>query len=257
MSEYNSNKIQEQSSGPVLTYLGQAGFLVQGKDISIVIDPYLSDCVEREIGFKRMQPPVVSPEDLTPDVMLNTHSHMDHLDIDVLQVFAAREKMLFIGATDCEEVYKNSAITEKRYKILREGERTQIGEAVFQAVYADHGELAPEAVGFLIKINGVTIYNVGDSGLATELILKSLGNEKINVMIAPINGAYGNLDEIEACSLACAVQPDVLIASHFWMFVEHGGDPAAFLVEAKRLGLNGIVMAPGESYPIRGENKHD
>ena len=69
-------------------------------------------------------------------------------------------------------------------------------------------------------------------------------------MIAPINGAFGNLNATEACSLASAVKPSILMASHFWMFVEHGGDPAAFLAEATRLGLNGMVMAPGDCIEI-------
>jgi len=72
-------------------------------------------------------------------------------------------------------------------------------------------------------------------------------------MIAPINGAFGNLDADEACRLAEAVRPELLIASHFWMFVEHGGNPARFLAEAESLPppTQAVVPAPGETLVIR------
>lgn len=235
----------------LLTYLGQAGFLIQDKDISIVIDPYLSDCVEREVGFKRRQSPVMLPEELMADVMLNTHSHLDHLDIDALKVFALRDSMSFIGSPDCEEFYQAVGIDKKRYKILCAGNSVELKKNIsVRAVYADHGELAPEAVGFLIMVNNFTIYNVGDSGLASERILESLGETTVDLMIAPINGAFGNLNGSEACMLASAVHPKILIGCHFGMFSEHGGDPEAFFTQAKKLRIKSYIMCPGEYWHI-------
>ncbi len=247
-----------QADGVVLQYLGQAGFLIKSKcGKTIVIDPYLTDCVEQAFGFKRMQPPVVKPEDIKPDIVLSTHSHMDHLDIDAFPAFISNPDTFFVGSPDCEEVYKSLGIPDERYKILKESESIQIEDINIRAIYADHGELAPDAVGLLLEVDGVIIYNVGDSGPATERILQSLGDVQVDVMIVPINGAFGNLDATGACELASAIQPEVVIASHFWMFIEHGGDPAAFLAEAKRLGLNGMVMAPGERYLIQKKEQYD
>lgn len=240
-------KMQEGQNSTELKYLGQAGFLIKGKDgTAIVIDPYLSDCVERCISFKRMQPAFVSAEELAPDIVLSTHSHLDHLDTDAFPAFISRPSTFFIGAADCEEAYKSLGIPKARYKILRECESVRHGSVEVRAIFADHGDLAPDAIGFLIKTGDVTFYNVGDSGLATDRILKSLGDVKVDMMMVPINGAFGNLDAVGACELGSAVQPGILIGTHFWMFVEQGGDPAKFLAESKRLGLNGVIMAPGE-----------
>ncbi|MEI6297433.1 MAG: MBL fold metallo-hydrolase [bacterium] len=238
-------------TGIMLKYLGQAGFLLKGKEeLKVVIDPYLSNCVERCVGFKRMQPPVATPESLRADIVLSTHSHLDHLDIDLYPALISRPKTFFIGAPDCEEVYKSLGVPRDRYRILSAGESIVTGGVTIRAVYADHGELAPDAVGFLIEMDGIKIYNVGDSGLATDKILKSLGGVKVDIMIAPINGAFGNLNASEACALGTAVRPKMIIGCHFWMFVEQGGDPATFLSESKCLGLNGIIMAPGETLPM-------
>ncbi len=243
--------IQDSEHGVDLISLGQAGFILKGDGLSLMIDPYLTDCVEREVGFKRLQPPYSAPEELFADVMLNTHSHLDHLDIDALNVFAARSDMSFIGAPDCEAAYRSAGIDSERYCILSTGNSTSIGgRAEVRAVYADHGNLAPEAIGFFVVFDGVNIYNVGDSGLDIERITASLGYVTVDVMIAPINGAYGNLNAIEACVLAARIRPRILIGCHFGVFVEHGGDPGTFLAESRRLGLDGRIMVPGDSLHI-------
>ncbi len=221
----------------------------------MAIDPYLTDCVERIAGFKRMIPSVVTPEFLDADIFLATHSHPDHLDKDALPFFAKRPAAFFIGSADCEASYKSAGIYGNRFKILRVGDEIKIGDFHVRATYADHGNLAPDAIGYLISAGGITIYNVGDSAYVPEKILKSLGNAKVDVMIAPINGAYGNLDASEACILAASIKPKILIASHFWMFVEHGGDPAKFLEESKKLsGTKAVVMAPEEVMIIEPED---
>jgi L-ascorbate 6-phosphate lactonase len=236
-------------------YLAQAGFALKtsaGK--TVVIDPYLSDSVNRLFGFKRMIPAVISSEELAPDVMLITHSHADHLDVDAVPVIARNGKSFFVGAPDCAKGFAQCGVTEGRMALLGEDEEITVEGINIRATYADHADLAPEAVGFVIDVDGLTIYNVGDSGPAYDKIAASVC-KPIDVMIAPINGAFGNLDASQAVELAKVMKPKVVIASHFWMFIEHGGDPAKFLEEAKALGseTQAVVMAPGESMVIRSE----
>jgi L-ascorbate metabolism protein UlaG (beta-lactamase superfamily) len=83
-------------------------------------------------------------------------------------------------------------------------------------------------------------------------------------MLAPINGQYGNLNAAEACALAAIVNPTILIASHFWMFLEHickggEGDPTTFLSESLSLPSNikAMVMAPGELLMYANKEKND
>ena len=80
-------------------------------------------------------------------------------------------------------------------------------------------------------------------------------NSPVDIMIAPINGQYGNLNAREVCALAGKIKPKVVIASHFWMFLQHvgekgAGDPSTFLKEAESLpvDIKALVMAPGESF---------
>ena len=68
-------------------------------------------------------------------------------------------------------------------------------------------------------------------------------------MIVPINPAFGNPGAEGACKLAAIVKPEIVIASHFGMFIEHGGEPGKFLALAKDIlpdSIIPLVMAPGE-----------
>ena len=47
----------------------------------------------------------------------------------------------------------------------------------------------------------------------------------LDVLIAPINGAYGNLNEQEHVQLTKTLQPKLTLPCHFGMFASHGGNP--------------------------------
>ena len=236
-----------------LWYLAQAGFCLKtSRGTTAYLDPYLSDCCNRMFGFKRMIPAVIAAEELEADLVVSTHAHADHLDPDALATIAAHPATRFVGAADCESVYLEHGIARDRFTILRPGEVVTLGDVSIRATYADHGELAPDAMGVVLEAEGLRVYDVGDSAFRPDAILPTLGGA-VDVMIAPINGAFGNLDAAEACKLGSLVRPRVLIASHFWMFVEHGGDPARLIAEAQGLpeGVGAMVMAPGEKLVVR------
>ena len=223
-----------------LFHLGQAGFLLTsatGK--TVCVDPYLSDCCERLFGFKRLVPAPLATHELRTDFLVATHAHADHLDPDLLEVMKMRPETRFVGAPDCRKAFGDNAT------ILAAGESATIDGVGFRAVYADHGDLAPDAVGFLITLDGVTIYHTGDTAYRPEKTLASLGAVKVDIMIAPINPAFGNLGHKNAVKLAAQVKPRTLVGCHFGMFAEHGGDPAAFLACARSV-VDAVVMAPGE-----------
>jgi len=241
-----------------LFYLAQAGFCIKTVDNIIIIDAYLSDACERLFNFKRMIPSVIKPEELDADLYLSTHEHADHLDPDSLPVIAKNKKTIFLGSPDCEELYKQNGILKDRYIILKEGEQWETDGIKIRAVYADHGDLSPLGVGLLIDIEGIKIYHTGDTRFKPNEIVASL-NTEVDIMMAPINGRFENMNAEEACRLSLLLKPKILIPIHFWMFVEHAslegkGDPATFLEESATFPkeIKAMVMAPGElfKYPL-------
>jgi L-ascorbate 6-phosphate lactonase len=262
-----AQKIKERQVPPgriALAYLGQAGFCLKTSANRILfIDAYFSDVCERLFHFKRMIPSLLQPDELYAHYFLSTHSHADHLDYDILPVVARQPETHFIGSPDCEEHYAANNIANERYTILRHGEQCTKSDLTIKAIFADHGELAPEAVGLLMEISGVKIYHTGDTCFSPEKIKASL-DTSIDILIAPINGQYGNMNALEACKLAAFLAPQVVIACHFWMFLQHvgdngQGDPSAFVRESAALppSIKAMVMAPGEVFLYPDRTDHE
>ena len=117
-----------------------------------------------------------------------------------------------------------------------------------QFVNCDHGTGAPDAVGVVIHADGKRIYEAGD----TCLRLDRVGEIKLplDVLIAPINGAYGNMNADDCVKLAEALRPGLTIPCHYGMFASHGGDPGRFIELMKETGLKTLLMTPGEKYTL-------
>ena len=65
--------------------VGQAGFIMKSAaGQTLAWDLYLSECGERfegHVGFKRLLPKLLYPEELCFDVVVTSHFHFDHFVI--------------------------------------------------------------------------------------------------------------------------------------------------------------------------------
>ena len=82
-----------------ITWLGQAGLLFESNGIKLIVDPYLSDSVEKinPQNFRRV--PVKEElfgEDI--DIIVITHNHLDHLDHKTLERFLNTDRVLTVLA---------------------------------------------------------------------------------------------------------------------------------------------------------------
>jgi len=236
-----------------ILWLGQAGFVYKTPGGKIIyVDAYLSDCVHRMLGdvlygFKRIMPAPIAPEEVDADVVVCTHSHPDHFDYDAIPVLARDPSIHFVAAPDCRVEFEKLGVPEDRYTIIHKGETLTFGDVSLTGVFADHGDLAPEALGVIVQSGDIKVWQVGDSAYRPDQWQHVLA-AGIDVIIPPINGAYGNLNPIEAAKLAHDAQARVAIPCHFWMFAEHGGDPAQFIDACKELGpdVEPHLMSVGE-----------
>ncbi len=75
-----------------ITWLGQAGLLIQTRGIKVMIDPYLSDSVEK-INPKNYRRVAVDSRflEIMPDVLICTHNHLDHTDPKTLKHYLDRD----------------------------------------------------------------------------------------------------------------------------------------------------------------------
>lgn len=240
---------QYQSGKTAIFYLGQAGFILKTKSGAIVaIDLYLSNCCERLYGYKRLMPYLLEANELEFDMLLITHAHEDHFDVDSIPNIMNNEKTILLAPEDvCERAYRLQIPKEKMICISA-GESVSLEHCVVHAVFSDHGPEMPNAVGYILEVDGKRIFVTGDTALRLDKISDFLKYGPIDMMICPINGHFGNMSELDAVELCEKIQPRVVIPCHYWNFAEHGGDPGVFTMQLKkRLPYqNYIVMAMGE-----------
>ena len=63
-------------------WLGQSGYAIAAGGTRLLLDPYLSDAVERVAGRPRLVPAPLRPQQVRADAVICTHDHLDHLDVD-------------------------------------------------------------------------------------------------------------------------------------------------------------------------------
>ena len=236
---------------PCLFATGQAGFIVKSSSGQLLaIDFYLSNCVERlegHKGFKRLLPQILDPYTLIFDYVICTHSHLDHFDIDAVPEMVSNGSKLFCSVA-CEKLihqlqmeYYSSSIT-----YVAPGDHYIAGDFDITFVHCDHGASVTDAVGVVVKVDGKTIYEVGDSCLRLDRIGEI--PQPLDVLISPINGMYGNMNSDDTARLAENLKPTITIPCHYGMFASHGGDIKRFYEVMTEKKLPMLMMHQGEEY---------
>ena len=203
------------------------------------IDLYLSECVEPlegHDGYHRLMPRIVEPKDLQLDMLIATHFHRDHFDVDAMVDLMANGKTMLLCAYDCQKDVKNLGLDETRVIYVKPGDHHECGDYKLDFINCDHGIGAPLAVGVIITVDGKCVLEVGDTRLRLDYKEEYLKVGLIDVLIAPINGAYGNLNELECAELAQALGAKVTIPCHFGMFASHGGNAGVFMAQMRKCG---------------------
>jgi L-ascorbate 6-phosphate lactonase len=203
--------------------------------------------VERLVGFKRMMACPIAAEEVKAYLIVFTHEHLDHLDTDALPILARHSGANFAGPIECMKEFEKLGIAQSRCHLLEEGKSILIGDTRVHAVYADHGELAPDALGVVFDFGGIKVYHTGDTAYRPEEMKPAI-EMKPDILLPCINGAFGNMNAEEAAQFTKLIAPRVVMPTHFWMFVEQNGNPAEFLRLCSEYApeTKAILVKPGE-----------
>ncbi|MEQ8239049.1 MAG: MBL fold metallo-hydrolase, partial [Cyclobacteriaceae bacterium] len=122
----------------VVTFINHSTFLIQTDSLNILTDPVWSKRVSpfSFLGPKRMRPAGIRLADLPNiDLVLLSHNHYDHLDIQTLKKLNDQFKPLIITSLGVGKYLKKQGITT--YKELDWWEKASVGVEV-TAVPAQH-----------------------------------------------------------------------------------------------------------------------
>ena len=175
-----------------VTWLGQAGLMFETNDKIIIVDPYLSDSVEKiEPQNKRRVPVDESFFDIKPDIVVLTHNHLDHTDPDTLKHYLGENSEILVLASGnaWQNVRKVFGGNNNYVMFNRHSEWTE-GNIKFTAVKAEHSD--EHAIGFIMEAEGKKYYVTGDT-LYNKSIFSDLP-EEIDYVFLPVNGRGNNMN---------------------------------------------------------------
>ena len=175
-----------------IIWLGQAGLLFEAENKIIMVDPYLSDSVEKiEPQNKRRVPVDKSFFDIKPDIIVLTHNHLDHTDPDTLKHFITQSSnMLVLASGNAWNTVRARFGGNNNYVMFNRHSEWTEGNVKFTAVKAEHSD--ENAIGFVMEAEGKKYYVTGDT-LYNKNIFSDLP-EGIDYVFLPINGRGNNMN---------------------------------------------------------------
>lgn len=250
-------QLAKPASDAALYWLGQAGFAIRAGERTLLIDPYLSDSLERKYRGSatphgRMMPAPITVDDLPPvDLVLVTHQHTDHMDPDTLAPLAARQPAtrFVVPAAAAEEARRRIGVDNSRLEAARPGvPLTPFPGLNVMPIRAAHEVLDPRFLGYGLSIEGLTIVHSGDT-IPFEGQVAELQALHADVALFPVNGhsaelaqkgIAGNFTLEEAVATAIAASIPLLVAHHYGMFAFNTAAPDA--IDAVSAGEKRIHM---------------
>ena len=204
-----------------VTYLGQAGLMFERDGFIIMIDPYLSNSVQKinPNNFRRV---AVDEKffEVKPDIMIFTHNHLDHYDPETVKHFITADSGITVLAPKSvwDEVRKNGG--NNNY-ILFNRHTSWTEEGIqFTAVKAEHSDITP--IGVVINDGNKKYYVTGDT-LYNEEIFEDIP-EDIYAVFLPVNGVGNNMNMCDAARFARRVNARKVVPLHIGMFDELTAD---------------------------------
>ncbi len=222
-----------------ITFLGHSGFFIEGS-AKIAIDPFLSGnpVAKHEAG------------DIKADLILVSHGHGDHLG-DTLQI-GKNSNSTVVSVFEMASYCNRNGVQAHGMHI---GGSHKFGDVKIKLTPAWHGtgfgnegpmEYLGTPCGFIINMDGKTIYHSGDTGLFGDMEL--IGRlHIIDLALLPIgdNFTMGPEDALEAVKM---LKPRLVIPMHYntWPLIEQ--DPFKYKSEVKAAtNAEVLIVNPGES----------
>jgi L-ascorbate metabolism protein UlaG (beta-lactamase superfamily) len=248
-----------------MTWLGQAGFRIEADGVVVVVDPWLSPHDDRLIP---PAPVELAADDV--DVLLVTHEHFDHLDLQFLPTFLERSPDARVVVPEPVAALVDGLVPETRLVLVQPHDVLEIAGVELHVTPAYHGLLPEDAYGDGSAIGGAPrfvgyvlgssrrIYHAGDT-IVTDDLRDALVELEVAVALLPINGRdaereargiVGNMNAAEAVELAVWVDASVLVPYHWDGFAGNTVPPGS-AVDAADGRLH--VLVPARFRPVELE----
>lgn len=234
-----------------LWFLGQSSVAIKTPHGMIYIDPYFSDYVEtvtRRQGtpIRRRYASLLDPAAVSnAGLVLITHDHEDHLDLETLpEVAAASPQARFVLPGRSARILADVGVPSHRMLVPPPWEAVSpsAGISVTALPAAHEGVEEEPGLGhrffsYVIDAEGVRVFHSGDTVVHRALV-EWLQAHRVHLGLVAINGRdyfrsrkgiVGNMTYREAGDLAALAGFEVTIPLHYDLFDANGEDPGLFV----------------------------
>ena len=223
-----------------IRFLGHAAFQITHDGATVLVDPFLT-------GNPKA---AVSADELSPDAIVLTHGHADHLgDTVPIATRAGAEVVAIVELAN--ELGEEGVATVHDPNL---GGTVSLGWGSAKLVPAWHTSTTPRGTvntpaGVVIEIGGKRIYHTGDTALFSDLALDGR-RAPIDVALMCIGGHY-TMDRHDAVEAARLIGAETVIPMHYDTFPPIVTDAEAFRADVERETSSKVsVLLPGESHEL-------
>lgn len=241
-----------------ITFIGHSSLLLETAGARLVTDPHFNS---RMLWLSRERPPGVNIESLTDvDGILVSHGHLDHLDPRTLRRFGEGATLAVPPGLG----WIGRRCVNGRTTVLRPWETIGIGSASITAVPVNHVNFRPgfifgRGTGYLIEVNGLTLFFAGDTSYFDGFGAIG-GRREIDVAFLPIGPLrpewfqrrfHMNPDQalLALKELGARMMVPIHWGAFRYMFDGARDAVRRFVNSARKMGLKNriVVLEPGES----------
>lgn len=226
-----------------LTYLGHSAFLAEGS-VKLLFDPFLQDNPVAPIG----------PDQVFPDYILVSHGHSDHLGD---AVYISQKTGATIVAPNELALYCQTKGTATHAMHIggrfnfRQDFSVKLTPAVHgSAADADNMIYTGLACGFIVNLDGKTLYFAGDTALTYDMKAVIGDLNDIDVALLPIGDNF-TMGPDDAVIAAQWLGAKTVIPMHYNTYPLINQDAAAFgRAVQEKAGCKAIILNPGQSWEL-------
>lgn len=196
MSNLRDSIFTKDNSEIIMKFYAHASVGIEWKGVHIYIDP-----VGEKYGIDFSNEPKA-------DLILVTHQHSDHLDIQVIEELSKPDTKLYVSK-ECLNFVSADVLKPFEAKVIK---GIEIYSVLSYNITPSHIQYHPkhnEGLGYVINIGGTNIYVAGDTEDNTDVL--SLKN--IDIAFLPVNQPYTMTIE-QVVNVVDKIRPTILYPYH-------------------------------------------